>query len=82
MTAIDRAGIRALVRGTQTSQRLAAACGSRPCAAVHQVLDASRLASIFETYTSVDSARWRLAWHKVRVILAGAALCGALVWTG
>jgi anti-anti-sigma factor len=84
VTGIDSAGIRALVRGHTTSQRLG---GSLRLAAVqpavHQVLDASRLASIFETYTSVDSARlaaW--PWQKVRVILAGAAICTALVWIG
>jgi anti-anti-sigma factor len=84
VTTIDSAGIRALVRGHTTSQRLGGSlrlAAVRP--AVHQVLDASRLASIFETYTSVESARlaaW--PWHKVRVILAGAALCTALVWIG
>lgn len=84
VTSIDSAGIRALVRGHTTSQRLG---GSLRLAAVrptvHQVLDASRLASIFETYTSVESARlaaW--PWQKIRVLMAGAALCGALVWIG
>jgi anti-anti-sigma factor len=84
VTAIDSAGIRALVRGHTTSQRLG---GSLRLAAVrptvHQVLDASRLASIFETYSSVESARlaaW--PWQKIRVLVAGAVLCGALVWIG
>jgi anti-anti-sigma factor len=84
VTSIDSAGIRALVRGHTTSQRLGGSLRLAAVpAAVHRVLDASRLASIFETYSTVDSARlaaW--PWHKVRVILAGAALCGALVWIG
>jgi anti-anti-sigma factor len=84
VTSIDSAGIRALVRGHTTSQRLAGSLRLAAVpAAVHQVLDASRLASIFETYKSVESARlaaW--PWQKVRVLAAGAALCGALVWIG
>ena len=84
VTAIDSAGIRALVRGHTTSQRLG---GSLRLAAVnpavHRVLEASRLASIFDTYSTVESARlaaW--PWHKVRVLLAGAVLCTVLVWIG
>jgi len=81
---IDSAGIRALVRGHTTSQRLG---GSLRLAAVPssvmRVLEASRLASIFETYSSVEAARlaaW--PWHTVRVLLAGAVLCTVLVWIG
>ena len=81
---MDSAGIRALVRGHTTSQRLG---GSLRLAAlpptVVTVLEASRLASVFETYKSVDAARlaaW--PWKKVRVLLAGAALCTGLVWVG
>ena len=84
VAAIDSAGIRALVRGHTTAQRLG---GSLRLAAVPpavlRVLEASRLAAIFETYASVDSARlasW--PWHTVRVLLAGAVLCAALVWIG
>ena len=84
VSAIDSAGIRALVRGHTTSQRLG---GSLRLAAVPKavcgVLDASRLSSIFETYGSVEKARlasW--PWRKVRVLAAGAALCAGLVWIG
>jgi anti-anti-sigma factor len=84
VTSIDSAGIRALVRGHTTSQRLGGSLrlASIP-AAIMRVLETSRLASIFETYSSVESARlaaW--PWHTVRVLLAGAALCTALVWIG
>ena len=82
--AIDSAGIRALVRGHTTSQRLG---GSLRLAAIRPaamaVLEASRLANIFGTYESVDAAR-RAAWpwKKVRILIGGAALCAGLVWAG
>jgi anti-anti-sigma factor len=81
---IDSAGIRALVRGHTTSQRLG---GSLRLAAMRPVvvkmLEASRLAAIFQTYASVETARlaaW--PWKRVRVLLAGTALCAGLVWIG
>jgi anti-anti-sigma factor len=81
---IDSAGIRALVRGHTTSQRLGGSLRlAAMTAAVIAVLDASRLGSIFSTYPSVDAARlaaW--PWRKVRILLAGAALCTILVWVG
>jgi anti-anti-sigma factor len=84
VAAIDSAGIRALIRGHTTAQRLGGSlrlAAIRP--AVNQVLEASRLASIFETYKSVESARLSVwPWQKVRVLVAGAALCTALVWIG
>jgi len=82
--AMDSAGIRALVRGHTTAQRLG---GSVRLAAippaVTKVLDASRLSSIFETYASVDAARlaaW--PWRRLRILAAGTVLCAALVWIG
>ena len=84
VTLIDSGGIRALVRGHTTAQRLG---GSLRLAAVHPavsgVLETARLASIFGVYESVDAARlaaW--PWRNVRVVAAGAALCTALVWVG
>ncbi len=84
VTMMDSAGIRALVRGHTTAQRLG---GSLRLAAmappVSQVLEASRLSSVFVTYESVEAARlaaW--PWRKLRVLAAGAALCTALVWVG
>ena len=81
---MDSGGIRALVRGHTTAQRLG---GSMRLAAmppvVARVLEDSRLSSIFVTYDSVEAARlaaW--PWRKLRVLAAGAALCGALVWVG
>ncbi|HET7694756.1 MAG TPA: STAS domain-containing protein [Vicinamibacterales bacterium] len=84
VTAIDSAGIRALVRAHTTSQRLGGSLRlAAVSAAVMRVLEASRLAAIFETYSSVDAARlaaW--PWHTVRVLMAGAVLCTVLVWIG
>src|SRR5205814_4917132 len=75
---------RALIRGHTTAQRLQG--GLRLAAippAVAKVLEASRLASIFEVYDSVDAARLSaLPWRTVRLIVAGAALCSVLVWAG
>jgi anti-anti-sigma factor len=84
VAAIDSAGIRALVRGHTTSQRLGGSLRlvAVPPAVMH-VLETSRLAAIFETYSSVESARlaaW--PWHTVRVLLLGAVLCTVLVWIG
>jgi anti-anti-sigma factor len=82
--AIDSAGIRALVRGHTTAQRIE---GTLRLAAlpvkVRQVLEASNLAAVFDIYASTDAARlaaW--PWRTVRVTLAGIALCGGLVWAG
>jgi anti-anti-sigma factor len=81
---MDSGGIRALVRGHTTAQRLG---GSLRLAAmppvVARVLEESRLSSIFVTYDSVEAARlatW--PWRKLRVLVAGIVLCGTLVWIG
>jgi uncharacterized membrane protein YhiD involved in acid resistance len=81
---MDSGGIRALVRGHTTAQRLGGSLrlAAMP-AAVARVLEESRLSSIFVTYDSVEAARlaaW--PWRKLRVLAAGAALCGVLVWVG
>jgi anti-anti-sigma factor len=81
---MDSAGIRALVRGHTTGQRLGGSlrlAEIRP--AVQQVLETSRLGSIFETYKTVESARlaaW--PWQRLWILAAGAAICIVLVWAG
>jgi anti-anti-sigma factor len=84
VAAIDSAGIRALVRGHTSAQRLNGGlriAGARP--AVLATLEASRLSSIFDMYESVDSARLAtFPWRTVRTLAAGAVLCTALVWAG
>ncbi len=81
---IDSAGVRALVRGYTTAQRLGASfCLLSPTAHVLSVLHVARLDTIFTMYDSVADARRReVPWDRVFVVLAGAALCGALVWAG
>ena len=81
---IDSAGIRALVRGHTTAQRLG---GSLRLAAIKpqvaKVLDDSRLAAIFGTYPSVEAARRAVwPWRTVRIAVAGVIICSMLVWIG
>ena len=81
---IDSAGIRALVRGHTTGQRVGGTlrlAAAPP--AVSRVLELAHLAGVFEIYDSVDAARiasW--PWRTIRIAAAGAVLCGALVWAG
>ncbi len=81
---IDSAGIRALVRGHTTGQRVGGTlrlAAAPP--AVSRVLELAHLAGVFEMYDSVDAARmasW--PWRTIRVAAAGAVLCSALVWAG
>ena len=84
VTAIDSAGIRALVRGHTSAQRaggnlkLAAA---RP--AVSKVLEISHLAGIFESYESVDAARAAsLPWRQIALAIGGTVLCAGMLWAG
>jgi anti-anti-sigma factor len=84
VTAIDSAGIRALVRGHTTALRLGTRL--RLAAApptVKTVLDLAHLGDVFDIYESVDAARvasW--PWQTIRIVAAGAVLCSALVWAG
>lgn len=84
VTAIDSAGIRALVRGHTSALRLGgrlrlAALSSE----VRRVLDLSHLSSVFETYESIEAARFASwPWRTIRIAASGAVLCSALVWAG
>jgi anti-anti-sigma factor len=84
VAAIDSAGIRALVRGHTSAQRLSGClriAALRP--AVLQTLETSRLAAIFDVYDSIEAARLAaFPWRTLAIILCGAALCGTLVWAG
>jgi anti-anti-sigma factor len=84
VTALDSAGIRAFVRGHTTAQRVGGTLrlAAAP-AAVSRVFELAHLAGVFEIYASVDAARlasW--PWRTIRVAMAGALLCSALVWAG
>jgi anti-anti-sigma factor len=81
---LDSAGIRALVRGHTTAQRVG---GTLRLAGaqrnVKNVLELSHLGGVFETYDSIDAARMAsLPWRTIRIALLGALLCGGLVWAG
>ena len=82
--AIDSAGIRALVRGHTTAQRVE---GTLRLAAlpkrVRDILEASHLASVFDIYDSPEAARMAAwPWRTIRITLSGILLCGMLVWIG
>jgi anti-anti-sigma factor len=84
VSAIDSAGVRALVRGHTSIQR---AGGSMRLAAikpnVQKVLDLSHLASIFETYATVESAAMAsIPWDTILTAVAGTTLCALLFWLG
>ena len=84
VTAIDDAGLLALVRGVTAAQRVGGGLrlvAPRP-AVVHH-LERSPLSSAFEIYDSIAAARiaaW--PWRAIRLSAAGAALCALLVWAG
>jgi anti-anti-sigma factor len=84
VTSIDSAGVRALVRGHTTAQRVQGSLRlASPSTAVSTVLEVSHLAAVFEIYRSVDAAKlaaW--PWRTIRITVAGAALCAALVYIG
>jgi anti-anti-sigma factor len=84
VTAIDSAGIRALVRGHTTAQRVGGTLRLAAVpAVVSQTLAVARLRGVFDAYESVEAAQlaaW--PWQKIGVIGAGIALCMVLVWAG
>jgi anti-anti-sigma factor len=82
VSAIDSAGVRALVRSHTTAQRIDGQFTIvAPQPAVREVLALSRLDSVFHIRESLEDARVP-AWRErdVRLILAGTALCGGLWW--
>src|SRR5262245_415012 len=84
VTAIDSAGIRSLVRGHTSAQRAGGSlrlAAARP--AVSKVLEMSHLASVFESFETVDAARFAAwPWKKIWVALGGTALCSGMVYAG
>ncbi|HEY7058642.1 MAG TPA: STAS domain-containing protein [Vicinamibacterales bacterium] len=81
---IDSAGVRALVRGHTTAQRMGGTFTLvAPTAAVLDVLRLSRLDSVFHIRESLEEARIsRVPWPGLRLTVLGAALCGTLWWAG
>jgi anti-anti-sigma factor len=84
VTLIDSAGIRALVRGLTTSQRLGGSfvlVSPRP--AVSEVLRVARLDTVFDVIDRLDAAvakRW--PWRNVLVFSVGVAVVMALAFLG
>lgn len=81
---VDSAGIRALVRGYTTAQRLGAtfalAC---PNARVRTMLAAARLESVFDIFDTVEEARARtIPWRAIRTAAFAVLLCGGLLIAG
>jgi hypothetical protein len=82
--AIDSRGVRALVRGHTTAQRLHAsfrlACPGRH---IREVLELSRLDNIFTIYDTFDAAKKReIRWDRAGVAAGGVLLCVLLVIFG
>jgi anti-anti-sigma factor len=81
---LDSAGIRALVRGHTTAQRLGGSFKLvGPNAHVRTLLQVTHLDSVFAIYDSLDAAQARQwPWKMIAAVAGGAALCVALVWSG
>jgi anti-anti-sigma factor len=81
---IDSRGIRALVRGHTTAQRMGRSFAlAGPNARVQTLLEASRLDSVLEIYDTIEQARARtIPWRAIKVGVLGTLLCSGLVWLG
>jgi anti-anti-sigma factor len=84
VSTIDSAGVRALIRGLTTSQRLE---GSfvlvAPSARVRSVLQTAHLEAVFPIFESIEPAvarRW--PWKQLRLAVFGSLLVAALVVAG
>jgi anti-anti-sigma factor len=81
---LDSAGVRALVRGHTSAQRVGGTFRLvRANATVRTVLQLSRLDSVLEIYETVEAARvLPLPWPAVRLVLGGVLLVAVLVFGG
>lgn len=81
---IDSAGVRALVRGHTTAQRLQGSFRIvAPTSNVQTVLHLSHLESVLALYDSVDEARaGGLPWKAIRLAGSAVLLCAALIAAG
>ena len=81
---IDSAGVRALVRGHTTAQRLQGTFRLvQPTTSVLTVLRLGRLDTVLDIRDSVEEARTSgLPWSAVRLVLAAVLLAAALIATG
>ena len=81
---IDSRGVRALVRGHTTAQRLHATFGlACPGPHIRDVLRLAHLDTIFTIHDNFERARRKgIRWDRTWVVTGGAALCAALLWIG
>lgn len=82
VTRLDSRGVRTLVRGHSTAQRLGGTFKIvSPSAEVRAVLGLSHLDRVLGIYDSVDQARRRdWPWARLVLLVAGFAACAALIW--
>jgi anti-anti-sigma factor len=82
--ALDSAGVRALVRGHTSAQRVGGSFRLVGAGAeVQGVLKASRLDSVLEICDSLETAESRpWPWPTIRLVAGGMLLVAALVWGG
>src|SRR5918994_554351 len=81
---IDSTGVRALVRGFTTAQRLGGSFGLvSPTRHVREILHISKLDEVFTIYDSIDAAKKReIRWDRLGLVAFGVLLCTALVLSG
>jgi anti-anti-sigma factor len=81
---MDDAGIRGLVRGYITAQRVGGSLrlvGAN--ADVRAFLQSSNLDSVFPILDSIEAAQTRdVPWQSIALVAGAVAFCGALVWGG
>jgi anti-anti-sigma factor len=82
--ALDSAGVRALIRGHTSAQRVGGSFRLVGAGVpVRAVLNAARLDSVLEICDSLEAAEARpWPWPTIRLVAGGALLVAALVWGG
>jgi anti-anti-sigma factor len=84
VTGVDSAGVRAMVRGHTTAQRVGGTFRLvGPDARVLAILQLARLDSVLEICETLEAARSRpWPWATIRLVSAGILLVAVLVWGG
>jgi len=82
--AVDSAGVRSLVRGHTTAQRVGGTFRLVGAGAqVRSVLHLARLDSVLEVCDSLEEAQARpWPWQTIRLVAGGSLLVAALIWGG
>lgn len=84
VTAVDSAGIRALVRAHTSAGRVGGSFGiARPTAHTRELLRTARLDSVLSVYDSIVAAKARpFVWRDVLMLLAGGIACLSIAMIG